>query len=656
VEQPTQAGRGASHRASGGAPARPSALLDFLVAALVALAAAAPFVRSVGYPFLQWDDDVNFFTAPQVRSLSSDSLRWMWSTFHVGHFAPLTWMSCALDFELAADDPARQLHLTNLALHGATAAALFIALRALLALSLRPTSATRLGASAALGALFWALHPLRTESVAWLTERRDVLSGLFYALTFLAWFASQPDGARRRLWLALSVLAFAAALLSKVSGVAVPLVMLMLDFWPLGNVRRHGLRRAVLEKAPFLALSAAAVVAGLTGQSASTQVLAGVAQLGILERLGIASYAALLYLAKTLVPTGLGPLYELPQHVSIATWRLGGALLLGLAFAATLHLLRRRSNAHACLWTALVAFALLLAPVSGLAHAGRQIAADRYTYLPSFALAALAAAALHRFASRTLWIASAIAAALLAGASWRQTAYWKDTTTLFERAVELEPGAYWANHKLGVLAHQAGQPQRALEHYDRALAARPAHGHADACYDRALSHLLLGDSSAARSDLERALADAPTHAGALNVLTDLDRNEKRLDRALERLRGALARAPTSRDLTELLATTLLDAEQNEAALAAAKQLQVLAPEDPRGYSLAGTASLYLGRFADAERELRRACELAPTAERYYSLGLALERQGRPADARASFERVLELQPAHARARAKLGRP
>jgi tetratricopeptide (TPR) repeat protein len=622
---------------------------------LVALAAVAPFVRSVGYPFLKWDDDVNFFTAPQVRSLSAESLRWMWSTFHVGHFAPLTWMSCALDFELA-DDAARRMHLTNLALHGATAAALFYALRALLALSLCSTSAVRLRVCAALGALLWALHPLRTESVVWLTERRDVLSGLFYALTFLAWFASQRDAARRRLWLALSVLAFAAALLSKVSGVAVPLVMLMLDFWPLSNVKHRGLRRIVLEKAPYFALSAAAVVAGIAGQSASTQVLAGVDQLGILERLAIASYAALFYLAKTLAPTGLGPLYELPQHLSIATWRLGGALALGLALAATVHVLRRRSKAHACLWTALVAFALLLAPVSGLAHAGRQIAADRYTYLPSFALAALAAAALHHFASRTLWIASAIVVALFAGASWRQTAFWKDTATLFERAVALEPGGYWANHKLGVLAHQAGEPRRALEHYDRALAARPALGHADACYDRALSHLLLGDTRAARSDLERAIADAPTHAGAHNVLTDLDRGEKRLERAVERLRSALALDPKSLELSQLLATTLLDAEQNEAALEVAKQLQTLAPDDARGYSLAGTANLYLGRFADAERELRRACELAPTAERFYSLGLALERQGRAADARASFDRVLEIQPTHTRARAKLGRP
>jgi len=626
-----------------------------LLALLVALLAAAPFTRSLGYPFLAWDDDVNFFSVDHVRSLDVASLKWMWTSFHAGHYAPLTWMSCALDFRLAPDDAAAQLHRTNLLLHGATAGILFLALVRLLQLGSCRGSEPRVRIIAALSALAWAVHPLRVESVAWLTERRDVLSGAFYALTLAAWLQAKRDERRRSLWTTLSVLAFAAGLLSKVSGVGLPLVMLAVEAWPLSERRSASWSTLFFRKLPYFALSAAACMIAVLGQRSSTQVLASVDELGLLARLGVAAHALVFYLGKTVAPFGLSPLYELPQRVSLGQPRFALATLAALALFGGIRFALPRTNVRAALWTTLIAFALLLAPVSGLVHAGRQLAADRYSYLPSFALAGLVAGALFCFDSRPLrWIAAAGVLALGA-ASWRQTGFWSDTRTLFRRAVEVEPNGYWANHKLGVLLNQEGEPRAALDFYDRAIAARPERG-ADAYFDRAVSLLSLGERERARADLETALRIDPKHAGALDVLSSVDREDGRFEAAVERLLAAVKAEPENTALLEALARTLLDAEENEGALEVATHLRELAPQSASGHRLAGMALLYLGRFAEAEQALTRAAAIEPSAPSLYNLAVAIERQGRAADARAAYERLLELHPDNARARAALEKP
>lgn len=624
----------------------------WLVALLVAFVSSAPFVRSLSYPFLAWDDDVNFASVAAIRSLDVESLRWMWSNFHVGHYAPLTWMSCALDFERGGDAPARALHETNLVLHGATAAALFGALYELLG---RCGVAWRARLSAAtLAAMAWGVHPLRTESVVWLTERRDVLSGLFYALATWTWLLSRRPGARRAPWLALSLLTFAAALLSKVSGVGLPLVFLALDAWPLKRLREAP-RAALLEKLPYFALAIGGAALGVLGQRESTQVLASADELGLVQRAAIACYAVVFYVWKTLAPFGLSPLYELPQSISVTAPRFLVPLVLVPAVSLALFALRGRSALFAAAGTALLAFLLLLAPVSGLAHAGRQIAADRYTYLPSFAIAALLAAALAHWSSRASLAAAGVVCVALASASWRQTGVWSDTTTLFERAVAVEPNAYWANHKLGILHHQAGRFEPALEHYGRALATRPSSGNSDAHYDRALTHLRRNDLAAARADLEATLADAPGHAPTHAVLNDLDRRDGRSAASLERLARAFELAPSA-ELGAQRASLLIELGRVSEALTHAEQLRTTWPDDVRGHRASGMALMHLGRMDEAERALRRASELEPSPVTLFNLGVSVERQGRAEEARTIFRAVLALDPSNSRARAKLGLP
>src|SRR5262249_6863530 len=189
-------------------------------ALIIAAATLVVFWPVLGNQFVNWDDDKNFLVNPSFRGLGIANLRWMFTTFHLGHYHPLTWLSLGIDYVIWGLDPAGY-HLSSLLLHTANAVLFYcVALRLLGGRIL----------AAAFGALFFALHPLRVESVAWASERRDVLSGMFYLVTLLAYLRAHQEGPRRR-WLAISLAAFAAALLSKAIVVSLPVVLLLLDVY-----------------------------------------------------------------------------------------------------------------------------------------------------------------------------------------------------------------------------------------------------------------------------------------------------------------------------------------------------------------------------------------------------------------------------------------
>src|SRR3989442_14442075 len=245
----------------------------WLAPLLVALLTLTAFLPTLQNQFVSWDDDKNFLENPHYRGLGWTHLRWMCTT-HLGHYIPLTWMTLGLDYLLWGMNPLGY-HLTNLLLHAANAAVFFFILRRILTLAL-PSPSERghaLAVSAGFAALVFAIHPLRVESVAWATERRDVLSGLLYLLTILIYLRTCERGARGRGWYWLSVAVFVCALLSKSMVVNLPVVLLILDVYPL---RRLGgasggwgepARRVYVEKIPFVLLAAAAA-----GIAAITQV------------------------------------------------------------------------------------------------------------------------------------------------------------------------------------------------------------------------------------------------------------------------------------------------------------------------------------------------------------------------------------------------
>src|SRR5213080_2789394 len=331
----------------------------WLVPLLVVLCTLAAFLPTLQNHFVNWDDDKNFLDNHHYRGLTWQQLSWMWTT-HLGHYIPLTWMTVGMDYLLWGMNPVGY-HLTSLLLHAANAVVFYFVVVRILTLAL-PRLADRghaLVATAGFAALVFAIHPLRVESVAWVTERRDVLSGLFYLLTILVYLRDCERGERGRGWYWLSVAVFVCALLSKSMVVNLPVVLLILDVYPL---RRLGgalgwwsarARRVYVEKIPFVLLAAAASSVALMAQL-SHRAMIPVTHLSAPGRLAVSAYGLSFYLWKTVVPLYLSPLYELPRTMN--PWAMPFILSYGLVLAITAIALalRRRVPGLVAAWLAYI--------------------------------------------------------------------------------------------------------------------------------------------------------------------------------------------------------------------------------------------------------------------------------------------------------------
>src|SRR3989449_5057510 len=331
----------------------------WLAPLLVALLTLTAFLPTLQNQFVSWDDDKNFLENPHYRGLGWTHLRWMWTT-HLGHYIPLTWMTLGLDYLLWGMNPVGY-HLTNLLLHAANAVVFFFVVRRLLARALPSPSehGYALAVSSGVAALVFAIHPLRVESVAWVTERRDVLSGLFYLVAILLYLRACERGARGRGWYWLSVAVFGCALLSKSMVVNLPIVLLILDVYPLRRLGgfvgwwRRASRRVYVEKIPFVLLAAAASAIALMAQL-SHDTMVSVVQLSGLGRIVVSVYGLSFYLWKTVAPVNLSPLYELPSTVN--PWAPPFLLSYGLVLAITaiVFAVRRRVPGLPAAWVAYI--------------------------------------------------------------------------------------------------------------------------------------------------------------------------------------------------------------------------------------------------------------------------------------------------------------
>lgn len=463
----------------------------WLLPVLIAVATFAAFLPTLGNGFVgSWDDNQNLVGNPAYRGLGWSQLRWMLTTFHAGHYIPLTWLTLGLDYELWGMNP-RGYHLTNLLLHMANTVVFYlIALRLLAAARFVGADGGAGKLASAVAALVFAVHPLRVESVAWATERRDVLCGLFYLLAVLVYLRAceaPVAGLWRSRWYWAALGLAALALLSKSMAMSLPLVLLALDVYPL---RRLGggwqgwlgpaARRVWAEKVPFVVLSEAA---GVTALAALEHVkgLKSIARLGFGDRVAISIYGLAFYLWKMAAPVKLSPLYELPERIDrLSRPYVGAAVVVATVSAAAL-LFRRRCPGLGVAWVTYVA---ILLPVLGIVQNGWQIAADRYTYLAGLGWAVLAGASIGVWAAagRSRLVPGRRAAALTAAAAvvvvalgtltWRQTRVWHDEKSLWTHAVDTYPSAT-AHYNLGVVLLRQGEVAEAISEYRRALAIEP---------------------------------------------------------------------------------------------------------------------------------------------------------------------------------------
>ena len=517
------------------------------------------YARTQSAAFLNWDDTLLVVRNPHFRGFGAEQLRWMVSTFHGGHWEPLTWLSFALDHRLHGLTAAG-CHGTNVVLHGVNAALVLGLGRRLLGLSWGP---------AVLAAVLFAAHPLRVESVAWVSERRDVLSACFYLTTALLWTHHARGGGR---WaLGLSYLAFALALSAKAAGLAWPLVLLALDRWPLGRWQRLGGRRVCLEKLPYLVLAgAAAVPAVLALERFGATEIGG--ELGPAQRVAQVVYGLVHYPWRTLWPAGLSPLVLLDPELDPLAPRFVVAAGLVLAALVAARPLARRSPAAAL---ALGTYGLLIAPFLGLFAHGTHLVADRYSYLACLPFAFLAAGAWSRIGTRlAAGVAAAAVTASLMAMTWVQTGVWLDSERLWTRVVEVEPDNAFAWTNRGMARRDAGRPAAARSDFDRAIELRP--GYAKAHAERALLRAA-DDPQGALADFTRALELEPEDA-------ETRANRGALRYALGDLSGA------ERDLTDAL---------------------VLRPGRPDVLLRRGLVHLAAGRRAEARADLTAALAAAP---------------------------------------------
>jgi tetratricopeptide (TPR) repeat protein len=470
-------------------------------AVLVAAVTMVTFLPALWNDFVNWDDLGNFLENPHYRGLGWANVRWMFTTAHLGHYIPVTWLTLGMDYVLWGMDP-WGYHLTALLLHSTNAVLFYLLAYRLLALAFEsssrhvplsqsgsegarvvherePDRGLVLGAVTA--ALLFSVHPLRVESVAWITERRDVLSGLFSLLAVLAYLTAVSRGARGRLhpgWTWASVGLFALALLSKSVVVGLPLVLLALDVYPL---RRKGLVGLLAEKIPFLLVSMTVAAATLL-MWGRRDLMTDLDTLGVLDRLAILAYGLCFYLLKTVVPWRLSPLYELHYPVRLLTATYIVPALTVAAISTAVIRLRRRWPAGLAIWTAYIA---LLLPVSGVFQNGHQIAADRFMYLPCLGWALLGGAGvtwcwrargrgvLPDRPARLLVALSGTVIVAFAALSTLQIRVWRDSETLWLHAIALDPTSAFNHYHLAGALSILGKREEARAEFAKAIALAP---------------------------------------------------------------------------------------------------------------------------------------------------------------------------------------
>jgi len=496
--------------------------------------------------FVEWDDQINLYENPAYRGLGAAQFKYFFTTMLLGHYIPLTWMTFGLDYVLWGMNP-MGYHLTSLLIHAAGAAAFYLmALRILQKATTLGGAPLRIGA--AIATLVFMLHPLRVESVAWATERRDVLSGLFCFLTLLAYLKmSDASGVRRRWLLAGATGLYLLALASKGSVMVLPGMLILLDIYPL---RAFG-RRTLYEKIPFAILGVAGAAVTYYAQS-SNHFITPLERYPLTARIVVMFHSVWFYAEKTILPLRLAPLYELPARVNPLAWRFLPPALAVIGITAALVALRRRWPAGITAWACYV---VALGPVIGLIHSGHQLAHDRYSYLPTVSLALLlggVAGLLARAAAagtfrpgivRALSVTGVVAVFGLGVLSFQQVQVWRDTDTLWRYAIDAQPDCSICYGNLGADLANRGLTGEARKYFERTLLIRP--DQVKAYHHLGYLHAIKGEYKEAAQAYEKYLRRFPSDADALANMGATLMALGRPGEALEVLRRAGRIAPNS---------------------------------------------------------------------------------------------------------------
>jgi Flp pilus assembly protein TadD len=658
-------------------------VLRLAVCGLLLSAVGVVFGQTAGFDFVNYDDGGGVYGNRLVTGeLTPRRLVAVFTEHHPESWAPLTCLSHLLVWHLCGHGPAAH-HLTNVFLHAASAVLLFLVLQKM---------TDRIWPSALVAAVF-AVHPLRAESVAWVTERKDVLSGFFFMLTLAAYlgYSRRPFSLVRYL----AVLAcFSASLAAKPMAVTLPLVVLLLDYWPLGRLNGTKPRsliapsparssiaplwRLILEKVPLLAVAGLFCLLAVRGQP--TAALDVNREYPFAWRIANAIISYVVYLGQFFCPVNLVPYYP-RRPLSLPPWQVAAAIL-AMASITLAALWWRRQRPYLLvgwLW-----YVGMIFPVIGLVQFGAQAEADRFTYLPQIGLAIAivwtwadgkrGAGALCRegpaagaeaqprssykrrlspLSAYCFRGAAAVCVMLLVVSAWRQTRHWRDTEALWTHTVACSPENTLALNDLGVLLAERGAVDAAIAQYQRALEIRP---------DFPKAHNNLGDALVRRGrtdeaiqHYQRALETQPNFAEAHNNLGIALARRGRTNEAIAHFQQAVRAKPDLVDARYDLGVALQEHGEIDAAIAQLQKALELKPDFAEAHDSLGVALARRGRIGAAVAQFQKALEIKPElAEAHDNLGIVLAGCGRTSQAIAHLRMALAFKPELAEARRNLG--
>ena len=625
------------------------------------------FMPALDAGLVDWDDDDLLFFNTRHRSLGFESLRWMFTTSFAGHYHPLTWLSYALDWGLWRLEWFGY-HLTSVLLHAAAALVFYFVARRLFACATGRMNDIRSAPvvwSAAWAAGLFALHPLRVESATWLAARSGVLGGLFYIIAVGCYLRYAVESNRpgfrtgfrssKRMFYAAAVASCALSLLAKATAITLPLVLLILDAYPLGRWARRRRKgddinapqdktsddalRAVtddrlttvqqhqpptriwLDKLPFFALSLIFVIRAMIARQEGG-VLYSLAEHGIPARLAQACYGLAFYVWKTLCPTGLGPLYEIPLREVLFGPMLWVSACVVVTLLFVVLVWRRRFPA---LPAALSVYVITLFPVLGFVQSGPQLVADRYSYVPCLGFALLGGGSLlrllrsdsvrrHPNKRAALVLACILVLVGLSRMTFRQSDHWLSALHLWSYGVKVSPDSPVANTNYADALVRIGFLDDAARHYDRALSLNPRDVVALDHYARILERM--NQPEAAMDHYIRALRLDPTRRTACLSLARLLTIKGRPREAVVVLRDGAKRHPDALDIIECLARLLSTypdevVRNGEEAVKWAEQLnRAYGNGNPAALLTLATAYAESGRFHEAVTTAGRGLSLA----------------------------------------------
>jgi tetratricopeptide (TPR) repeat protein len=568
------------------------------------------FGQTLEFGFVDYDDNTYIYENPIVqKGVTIPGILWAFNHVWASNWHPLTWLSHMLDCQFYGLNAGGH-HLTNVLLHTATVILLFLVLRQMTGCLWR---------SAFVAAVF-AIHPLRVESVAWLAERKDVLSGLFFILTLGAYvrYARHSWSPARY---GLVVLLFALGLMCKPMLVTLPFVLLLLDYWPLNRLQtnagtepvfrvahRQIPRRLIFEKLPFLGLSVASCIITLFAQ---TRVIQSSGNLSLPTRMGDALISYVAYMDQMFWPSGLAVLYPLTaEGVRAAAVTLSLVLLAGISTGVIVLRRRRPYLLMGWLW-----YLIMLVPVIGILQVGLQARADRYTYLPQIGLYLLLTWAVTDLCARwryhrlVLGGGAAIILVALIFCARAQTAYWWNSETLWTHTLACTSDNSIAHYGLGNALFQKGMVDEAVVQYRKALEINP------------------------------------DYAKACNNLGNALLQQGKVDEAIAYLQRALEINPDFADTHDILGNALLQKGNVAEAITQYQVALQIKPDNAEACYNLGNARLHQGNVAEAITQYQRALQIKPDfADAHNNLGTALLRQGNVAEAIAQYQRALQIKP------------